>query len=244
MENLTLKKGGKLTKTEWVYDKEKECGEYVTTPINEPSFAYLNDTCVLDDDVTLRDVLLLLQKDITFYSIMLRNWVDELVDEGLNKTPEERGDIDYLELYWHLEKTTYKDKTSFSGHQFPGFHGWGDWDDASLASGIKGGIAVEMTPVNELVDLPLRLQHDVAINHTNLDAKWSSIEELQAQQDEPVKIDECSYTLYHILYGIVWELSFCGSPKDRDEKLSELKDMIKDIKDGNIETSPVGLEEI
>lgn len=227
MECVRIKKGGKLSKTSW----DGESGQYVTVDVTDPTFLYLHMPCELDDDVTLRDVLVILKNDMEMYSILLRNWVDELVEEGLAESVNKSNNLDYLELYWAFEKTTYKGATEFSGHFFPQFHGWGTWDDPA-AGGGKGGIAIEFTPVNELADVPLRLREGVEITHNNLDAKWSTLAELATQEDPAVVIQACPYSLFHILYGIVWELSFCGSPKDRDIRAKELRDTVEKVKGG------------
>lgn len=241
MKTLTLKKGGLLETTEWVYDDEKEEGSYVTEPAGDFYPAYLNNVCELDDDVTLRDVFLLLDRDLDFYSILIGNWVDEIVREGLDTTPETCKDIDYLELCWWFTRSKHEGKVDFTGHLFPDFHGYGNWDECpGVEPGTKGNIGVSMTPSYKLLDLPLKLKKDTAILFEDLDFKWKTIQELNAHQEtEYLSVNDCSYTLYHILYGIIWELSFHGGPKNRDDHAKVLKDCVDKIKEGDYESVPI-----
>ena len=218
---LTIEKGGLLLKTEWKYDSEKENGEYITFRPKNPSFCYLMEECELADDIILKDILLLLNKELDFYSVLLGNWVDEIVAEGLKPPTESVFEIDYLELYWLLNKCTDEGIRSLDGHFFPALRGWGNYDN----SGEKGGIAIGTLPVNSLAYLPLKLKKEAIIYHENLDAEWTTIEELKKQQDDPVVIDKCPYSLLHILYGIVWELSFFGPPEVRNNKVKDLKEL-------------------
>lgn len=226
MDNLELRRNGKL------FHITKE-GERDVTDL---ALFYLMDNCVLGEDVTLRDVFLLLKQDIDTYKVIINGHVEKIVEEGLSGKKSEpiEGDcnIDFLELYWNLEINEGK-WPSFGGCQFPQFHAWGDWPNDEFGNhppGTKGGIAVDFTPSYDLLDYPLKLRGDVNVCITE-DYKWKTAVNLN--------LPSPSYSLLNILYGVIWELGWHGSPEQRVEKSEELESTVKGIKDGTIKTVPI-----
>lgn len=231
---LEIRRQGKLIETYWSYDKELKKGEYRERDVTDVAFSKLFDVCALEKGVILRDILCLLDKHLTIFNAVLGNWCEELVEEGLlGKEPEEpETEIEYLELYWHFSKRS-EDDSEFHGYQFPGFHGIGferitdeidRYGNVLCQAGDRINYAVEMTPLNDLAILPVKLNPEIKIYD-------------ESYKEEPVALTESGvFTLGHILYGIVWELSFFGSPKMRDKKKDELNDTIKGIEEGTIKT--------
>lgn len=207
---LIIKKGGIL------FDKEEK--KVITNTVT-----CLFDLCILDKDIVLSDIFSLLRKEMYMYKIIIGNWVDEIVNEGLHATPAKSKcqDIEYLELYWMLEKQTYKGIDTLETLNFPGFHGAGYADK----KGERQSWAIEMSPIAEIINKPLILRDKLEIYHSDLD-NMGNMPKSQVFED-------ARYTLGQILYGIIWELSFCGSPKDRDELADNLKTTVDDIKSGN-----------
>lgn len=202
---IIVKKGGKLFKREYVDRKYEESElneiEYVTV---------LNDDCEIQEGVTLRDIFTILKKDMPFYRLLIGNWVNEIVEEGLSQNKSTMMlSLDYLYLAWEwdmiIEETNY-----FNHHFFPALAAYGIVDD----SGNKGACGVSMIPVYELIDLPIKL-----INNAELKKGPKSI-----------KINECGFTLHHILYGIIWELSFYGPPEDRNTQREKLNKILAEIR--------------
>ena len=228
---LVIKKGGVL----WNADKEKN--------VTDSAPSCLFDHCILDDDVTLRDIFLLLEKHEDVFEMIIGNWMKEIIHEGLYKEPKENEEqeIEYLELYWCLENWDLKDLKEFNGLSFPSFHGVGfeQKEDKYIDDVKEDGMleckagdrinwAIEFNPANEMIDLPVKLSEKVTLTE-NLEKEvdgrnWTSKEFLNPH-----------YTLGHILHGIIWELSFCGSPEDRDEKKEDLNQRVDDIKSGKEE---------
>lgn len=241
---LTIAKGGKLLQTEWVYDDEKEEGSYVTSELDDfAATGLLFEHCELADDITLRDIFLLLEKNLDFYQVVIRNWVEELVREGLDgpTVPDNESPyIDYLELYWHFEGSKFEGKRTLGGYSFPEFHGVSKAlteEELKDYPGFKAGdvinIAVDFTPTNKLMDLPVKLKKKpwIAEDDLDIDFKTADKQEVLNSYWSTDSYDDCIYTLGHILYGIIWELSFCGSPKDRDDKAEMLKERVESIKE-------------
>jgi len=217
---LTINKGGILNKTEWEYDEKTDSGDYVVTEVEEP-IGVLGEECDLGEGVTLRDVFILLNKDVNLYSLILRNWTKEIVTEGLSGKTHQGDDlnIDYIELYWHIEKIIDKeDGNHLCGASFPALHGYGDWDEKT-----KGGISLVGLPAYSIIDLPLRIAKKTSVHTTDLD-------DINNRHNGPFDLGELTPTLFSLLYGVVWELSFFGSPEDRDKKSKELSDISNKVK--------------
>ena len=228
---LTLKKGGHLFASEW----NTKTRSYDEVECTESAIRHLFTWCKLDEDITLSDVLLLLNSNIEVFEAVLGNWCSELVAEGLAihaVVPEDKERIEYLELYWSFaqEEEEESEKISFYGHNFPQFHGVGvlneedkfdKWENQIAKKGDRNCYAIEMTPIYKLSNIPLKLSGATTIYNEDLE-EVSSLENVQ-------------FTLGHILYGIVWELSFCGPPSSRDQMREELNEMVEEIHNGTAE---------
>ncbi|MFN8442695.1 MAG: hypothetical protein U0175_18110 [Caldilineaceae bacterium] len=196
MENrdysLTIKSGGKLFFTRWVYDEVANEGRYVEKDVTEQAPHYLFYTCWLDDDILLRDVFLLLKQHLDIFRIVISEWVSEIVAEGLHQPVAQGADISYLELYWMFDY--YESEKQLMGNLFPEFHGVGDVDQIPYS--------VALTPTNELADLPLRLCRTLRI--------WNEDKQELREYEGP------EFSLGHILRGILWEMTWHGFPERRD----------------------------
>lgn len=223
-ETLVIKKGGKLVKIKWSVRSQK----WIEKNITSKAIFHLFDRCEIDDNVTLRDIFLLIKRDLHFYKIVIRNWVDEIVEEGLKakfKRDDKEGErIDYLELYWHYEVDKFnKEKTSqLQMPIFPGFHGVGIYDNQ------PSNWAVEMSPQSSIIGLPVKLKDELIIFD---DSKFKLGKKKYDYNYKGEIFKSPSYSLGQILYGIIWELSFFGSPKDRDEQKKKLDQSVKEIEE-------------
>jgi hypothetical protein len=198
----------------------------------------LYEYCDIQKSITLADIFVLLRKEMPIYRIIIGNWVEEIVNEGVTGRVKDDKDIEFLELYWNPETSIYKGQRTIEGLNFPELHGLGYKLKEDHEDGYKKGdripYAVEFTPVNELMNCKIKLNKDLKFSHWNHDVK---------DRDSKYYTDkegwEVQYTLGHILYGIIWELSFLGSPKDRDKKKKELEKTVDDIKTGKEKAIPI-----
>ena len=225
---LKLCKGGKLTQTEWIYDEEKEEGSYVTEDVTDQAIRLMWEYCDLEEDIILKDVLLLLNTELDIFDAIIGNWCKETVTEGLKPSNNSTtSDIEYLELYWILRvddkwvRDKKLDTKVLHGLGFPEFHGWGLWDDPNFEPGYKGGISLSFIPVNELINLPLKVHNELSIEMWNTD----DIKDYQV-----MKYPKPQLTLGHILYGIMWELSWHGSPLDSQKRKEKVFKTLESIK--------------
>jgi hypothetical protein len=225
-ERMFIAKGGRLMDTKWVYDEEKEEGEYVTKDITDRALTKLFEPCELAEDVTLRDVFLLIKRDLKMYTVIINNWVEEFVEEAFTKPDgdfySDDDDVEYLELYWFLEDYNDDPEDKYLvGNIRPDFYGIGtcaDWGDEPCPFSLM------FTPVNEIIDLPLRLAPSLVIY------EWLG--------DKKGEYKNPQFSLGQILEAIIWELSFCGPPQTRDdtskEVLGEMREAIAERHNGKV----------
>lgn len=89
--------------------------------------------------------------------------------------------------------------------------------------------AIDFTPVNELRELPVTLEATFTL--------WDW------RADEPIKQElktDC-YSLLEVLGELYYEVSFHGSPADRNDKHAELVDAVQSVKDGTAKLVPFEL---
>lgn len=220
---LNITKGGKLIETKWVFDEEKDVGAYQEFDRTDTAVSRLFECCGLADDVTLRDVFLLINTEPNLFDLVLGNWCMEIVGEGLNNPPGPTEDVTSLELY----KLVTKDEDGLNGLSFANFHGLGENED-------NIPYCVSYTPANEIIDLPLKINEKLIIYEDDSNSPDFG--------KEIISFDNAEYTLGDILYGIIWELSWNGSPQDRDaqrreldERTEEAEELIESERDGKEE---------
>jgi hypothetical protein len=167
--------------------------------------------CELDSAVTLRDVFDFIEMHVESIEPILGNWVRDFLEESKQPYEEKEGrDLERLELYWFLESDH---EFGTSGMAFPSLHGVG-------ASGEKYG--VDFSACNGLMNLPLSLKADAEIFMRDSSPRGKS--------HSTIVLPKIDYTLLGILYGIIWELSFFGPPKKRDEEVKKLMAVVEDAK--------------
>lgn len=93
---------------------------------------------------------------------------------------------------------------------------------------LSNRYAIEFTPVNELADKPIRIDDRFVVRKDIMDDNTMPVV-FEARKP---------FYLLDIIWAILWEISFMGTPEDRDAKMDELDATIKGIKDGTIETIP------
>ncbi|MBI3301933.1 MAG: hypothetical protein HYZ72_07635 [Deltaproteobacteria bacterium] len=86
--------------------------------------------------------------------------------------------------------------------------------------------ALEMTPLYELRHLPLRIDPTMAVACTAETGK------------EPLEIPAPGVTLLQLIYSLFWELSFFGTPGERDAKREELQETARRIEAGEEKLTP------
>lgn len=245
-EGYEIRSGGKLVHTFWHYDEEKDEGGWQEKDVTDESFSHLWKETSLADDVTLKDIFLLINRHLEVFDVLLGNWCAELTEEALSgQDAEEDTDIEYLELYKYYELgevwengELLPDVIGPLNTAFPSFHGKGflrTEKDRNDGQPFRENYAVELSPTYKIVDLPLKLNRELVIFD---DPSWHK--EFKAGnkpnfEDYTISYPWVGYTLGEILYGIVWELSFFGGPQKRDDMMTELKERVDEIESGEAE---------
>lgn len=194
---LEIKPGGKILMWNW----DPSVKAYSAKDVTGSESYYFMESCILADGVTLRDLFLILDKDLPFYERIIGNWVEDIVKEGLTEEPIKDSQIDMLEIYADIE---IDEDNKISAFSFPGFHGYNTEEDMAYALAFSGA--------NDLIDLPVKLR-DKVIFFNN--------------KNEITEYGGATFTLYQILFGIIWELSFHGGPSTRKAKFKEMQEMTK-----------------
>lgn len=171
------------------------------------AIAYLFYSCALDDDVTLRDVFLLLRTNQEHFDAVFDLDTMKHVAEGLDSPPAECPELKCLELRREVAHDPEWDETV--GTMFPNLCGLTESGDAR---------SVGFVPMNELANLPVRLGW--------LYVYSGPIEAAKAYRDP-------EYTLGQILYGIMHELTFYGTPEERSLLWADVLGTIEEIKHGD-----------
>lgn len=137
----------------------------------------------------------------------------------------------------HSDEGDFTGKKGLFGYLLPGFHGIHFITDKDrnnsdepwnkeLPEGSTLNYGISFCNVADLADLPLKLNQQLTIAENYVASK-------DYRNYRKEQFEECEYSLSHILYGIIWELSWNGDPTNRDEKRQELKAMTEEIKNEN-----------
>lgn len=224
---VIIQKGGKLTSKKWDGDLQN----YVFSDVTDRAAMFLYKCCTLETGVTLRDIFLLLATDLPTFDIVINNWCSEYVAEGLAKSefddwkpeeleipwdclpldPDADGKIEYLQLSWALAEEA---DNVLAGFHFPDFNGVGPLPKEKDGTQRTGTWAVEGCSCRGIIDLEVRLNPIITIS------------DACAYSKEPRTYSEAEFNLGHILYGIIWELSYFGPPAKRDAFMEELRNSI------------------
>lgn len=202
--DVQITKGGNLIAREWC----SEIADFVNEDIDAIEIIpNLYSTTCLSVGVTLRDIFILLSKDVRTFSVVgACPFLDELIAEALKEPTfnKDKEDIAFLEL---SRFATFNRSEMFWNFDF---HGCGQNEQ----------FALEFSPLNDLSVLPVILDENITI--TNSDT------------DEAILRTKMPYTLSDIVNGIIEELSFIGPPDIKAYALQELKERADEINKGMV----------
>ena len=217
----------------------KDCDKYVTKMVNS-LVPYLREEVQLSEDYTLADLFEILGRDVDNYDIIFGSELGhhpfELFMNDINaEAPVIDGDdkMEFLEVQWTCECDDYTAKGYSWGKSIEfntDFHGWGTWDDDENSphpDGTKGGFAIEYTPLAELKHYPLKLKTKTKIYLDNGQYE----EDETGGMNYPVLFEgEKCFSVYDFLSSILYEISWGGSPEDRDETFKEITDDVEEAR--------------
>jgi hypothetical protein len=237
---LILAHGPKLTRRDWESDESCDEDACVDDDVTDQASRHLFSTVALAPNVTLRDILMLLDIDPLLQEVFARDWAKELLAEMMGgnapSAPSieyDLNDIEYLELYqvWSPD--------SFSGKLNPihrlAFHGVGFVLREDVVrdgcvvyrAGQRITWGMSFTSPLKMLHLPVRLNPEVILCEGNMDSVHYG--------KEMGRMRNPSVTLGQVIHGVLWELSFHGSPASRDAESAQLKSLADDIHSGEEE---------
>ena len=244
---LKFTKGGRVSNSEWVYDREKEEGEYVSTDITDNTAWLHRRTKDVEfaDDVTLNDVFEFVARDVDVADIIFTNcWIKDYVEEwkrikeeNLQPDIEEDQDqlIEYLELYWGPELSEYEGRVDIDGVDRADFHGIGfelskDQEDGmGWKKGERITWGIDFSSLKDILHLPVRLNENFVIYDDWM--KYKDVPNFNFK-DLPRLIDcKRSFTLEQAIQGVMWELSFYGVNSEKEAVRAEVESRYEEVKD-------------
>jgi hypothetical protein len=160
--------------------------------------------CHIESGVTLGDIFQAVEQDRELVRFLEEwSWCDvQAFHAEAGKPTSKPSDLEYIEIAKYFE-----------------WNAWGAQETVDV-SGIgepneDGGThcGLDFTPVNELVHLPVRLRPQMQIHKDH-----------KRLGEAP-----CTFTLLDVLGEIYWEISFYGSPDERDRSRAELQESMSEV---------------
>lgn len=183
------------------------------------------------DGATTQTLLNILRGEVDFYSKLFDS---PYLEAYLNEPSEEDSrPLRFLEFRWYIEKWTGKSWGAVGELSVrPDVSGVGKRDCPETHPDPEADLhyALDFTPLPSLADLPVVVNDSVEL-HEYGDKKY-----------EKTILGDMSLRLIDILFALVEEASFHGSPESRQGRLDSVKDAVKqldaDIASGEIENYP------
>lgn len=157
------------------------------------------------------------------WTCIIHEPIKEILADALEDYPPQEPDIcmEYLELHRSLEISGEDVKQA---NLVTDFHGYGtmtlkpgiDLKEDEEPKIINTGFAIELTPIPYLLDYPLRYNPECLV-----------IENYEVKD----KYEVLELTLIDLVKNVFWELSFFGSPAERNVKSEELEEVFESFED-------------
>lgn len=253
---IILKKTGIFREND--YDPDQE--GYIYKQVNSV-IPYLEENIEMDEDFTLRDFFDVIGEEmeimeIVFASSLGRHPLAPYVAEAQQDCmPDNREEMEYIECSWVSEQFDYNlfyknhkddvdDEESVVGqlgmdlHEpteddmnevsiYVDVHGWGKYDPGKDEVYPKGekppthtSYAIEFTPLHKMAHLPIKLDTDFVMRGRN-----------EIGNEEPILQGKRHFTVFEVFGALLSEISFCGSPKERDEQWESIVDDVDEMKE-------------
>ena len=183
---------------------------------------YFFHSVELDPAFTMGDLFRLLDRDdVEFLEAVIGESVSPLLDEA-REPPQGTHDLRVGFLRVH--------NLHADGQIVREFDGWGPWDEPYDGAWEKepdmpreGAISVSLTPVNHLLEVPLRYDPELVFRN------GEGAEEYRTR---------IGISFLEFIKAIFYDLTFHGPPAERDEVRAELQRRVDEIERGEAELIP------
>lgn len=241
MDDLILLPGPRLVRRATPGDDDGAGGLAAEEDVTSRAVEFLFEPVRLAPGVRLADIFRLLDACPLLLQVFRRDFAAELVAEArkgalpqsANADPPAVAGIEWLELYWSWTLDT-STSTLGNTHRLD-LHGIGkalqvDAPEYGAQVGDRINWSVSLTPVRELLDLPVRIREELAILEDDVDS---------SSYGEPVqRANLRTVTLGQAIHGVLYELSFHGRPQQQQEFLDELLRRKREVDEGTTELIP------
>lgn len=200
---------------------------------------YLFTTIRLDSDATLGDVLGLLDNPV-MRTVFRREYVNEILAEAslgpVVKDQSTHEKLEYIELnqIWNLDSETKEFScvgqfgVSGQSHLLSEDVIEDEWP--MYKAGQRINWSISMTSVRELLNTPVRVQSAVQICEEDVFAKRFG-QSIQTAVNHHISLGT-------LIRSLLWELSWYGTPAQRDAVRADLVESMADIDTARAETVP------
>ena len=237
MQHLILRPGPTLVVRPFKPEPGDLGGQLNEADVTGRAHEFLFEFITLQSGTTLGDIFRLMDASPLLQQFYRQDFAQDLCAEArkgpLDPPARDRAShegIERLELYqqWGLDTST----NEYSGTQRLHLHGIGhelkeDVPEDGHKKGERIQWAVSLTPLRELLLLPINVNPEVQITEVDADAKAYMLEIRRARHPD--------VTLGQIIHGLLWELSFHGGPQEQQEVSEELNRRVAEIDAGTVE---------
>lgn len=209
-----------------------------TANVTADASRFLFHAIRVEPGVALKDILLLLDACPALVDTFRLRFAEQVRDEVLKGPLTQASDsgrtsqvLDHLELRWAWGLDT--DTLEYSSVHALELSGMGpvvQADDArqGLKAGDRERWSLKLTPVRELLHLPVIVSYDFAITETDHDSR---------KFGEPVANGRLAeVTLGQLIHGLLSELTFHGGPTEQAAFSEELVQQLSRLESGDEET--------
>ena len=181
--------------------------------------SYLGESVELEEGFTLRSYfyLLIMHSSLQLLDMFSTDYVEEFT-----KCPSKGCLFDDDEIsYLSLSRIVNYENLGFRENEED------DWriEDCIDFSGVgeESAYAIEFSPLDKLLDYEIKI--DPAVISIEQPGDLTDYEDL-TEKYQDFRGKDNNFTLFEFVKSIIWELSFCGTPEDRENKVGEIQNSL------------------
>jgi hypothetical protein len=163
-----------------------------------------------DNNVTLRDLFNIMDSNVDLWMKMTGNGLLPDYMEEFHAINQSSGDLgfSYIELYWITDLGDYEKCGIDTMEISIGISGI-DSSKKVDENGIPNKYGLDFLELSDIIDIPIRLNDKFEIYDNN-------------DYEDPIINAKKQFTVIEVFWAIIWELTFYGTPKERNATREEL----------------------